>query len=588
MVKKDVQERNNGEKTLVDNISKDIRRDFQNYRAYVSRIKYKKEQLEAVKVKLTGLQSIKITDMPKTASPKNDKNLYLIQEKMEIEDSLKKLIKKSKDYENAEGLILATKSQNEELVSVFLNSNVDVNARNLEKSTALLAASADSSVLMVKLLLKQGAEVNIKNINGESPLSVAKTSDIAQLILKKFSGETGENPLFSACLYDDLENIKLFITKYNFSPNEKDEYGNTPLYNAINKEFKGDKEKYIDVINYLIENGANVNSKDIMGRTPLMRAAQYGFPEALSLLLKNGAEINHKAQDESTALHYAVSSKNLEAIKILIANKADINAKDELGFTPLYYAIQEGNKEIAEELLKNKASLSINGDNGDTLAKKAEELAENIQWRRNELKKYGYEDDTPPDQNYDELVPLLKKYGYKPAPIELWNGFTESMNKEQVISRARKILNSEPKDLSREIDKDFAARTGGAPEVFYGNYSLNDFAVPDSLTCFFSKNSEFATDGSRSVEFYFYENNLYAVNINWNLDIKDIIFEKAIENYGRNYQKKTDWVTFGSGTNRYTEYNSEILCWELKNRKTYLSETKGTNDCVKFSSQFRF
>ena len=95
MVKKDVQERNNGEKTLVDNISKEnIRRDFQNYRAYVNKVRHKKDQLEAVKTKLTGLQSVRITDIPKTASPKNDKNLYLLQEKIDIEDSLKKLIKK--------------------------------------------------------------------------------------------------------------------------------------------------------------------------------------------------------------------------------------------------------------------------------------------------------------------------------------------------------------------------------------------------------------------------------------------------------------------------------------------------------------
>lgn len=137
MVKKDVQERNNGEKTLVDNISKDIRRDFQNYRAYVSKIKHKKEQLEAVKVKLTGLQSIKITDIPKTASPKNDKNLYLIQEKMEIEDSLKKLIKK-KEAER--------KKLNKVLKDLESNDTANQLTRNPEVLTA------EASVLKLRYM----------------------------------------------------------------------------------------------------------------------------------------------------------------------------------------------------------------------------------------------------------------------------------------------------------------------------------------------------------------------------------------------------------------------------------------------------
>ncbi len=82
-------------RVLVEEISKEhIRKDFQNYRNYVCKIRRKKEQLTVIKSKLTGLHSAKITDMPKVATPKNDKNLYLLQEKIEIEDALKKLVKK--------------------------------------------------------------------------------------------------------------------------------------------------------------------------------------------------------------------------------------------------------------------------------------------------------------------------------------------------------------------------------------------------------------------------------------------------------------------------------------------------------------
>lgn len=85
------------ERRVVVEISKEhIRRDFQNYRTYVCKVRQKKDQLTAIKAKLAGLQSARITDMPRTPAPRSDKNLYLLQEKIEIEDSLKKTFKKTR------------------------------------------------------------------------------------------------------------------------------------------------------------------------------------------------------------------------------------------------------------------------------------------------------------------------------------------------------------------------------------------------------------------------------------------------------------------------------------------------------------
>jgi len=87
------------ERRVLENTSKEnIKRDFQNYRTYVCKVRSKRDQLTAIKTKLQGLQSAKITDMPKNTIPRNDKNLFLLQEKMDIEESLRKLLKK-KDSE---------------------------------------------------------------------------------------------------------------------------------------------------------------------------------------------------------------------------------------------------------------------------------------------------------------------------------------------------------------------------------------------------------------------------------------------------------------------------------------------------------
>ncbi len=102
------------ERRVLVNISKDkIRQDFQNYRIYMAKVKRKQEQLTVIKSKLTGLHSAKITDMPKNSTQKNDKNLYLIQEKIEIEEQLKILLRKKESERRKLNKILRDLESNE-------------------------------------------------------------------------------------------------------------------------------------------------------------------------------------------------------------------------------------------------------------------------------------------------------------------------------------------------------------------------------------------------------------------------------------------------------------------------------------------
>jgi len=67
-----------------------------------------------------------------------------------------------------------------------------------------------------------------------------------------------------------------------------------------------------------IANGANLNAKDKVGRTPLMLAAWKGQTEILQLLLVNGANPNAENKSGTTALMYASRFGNLEAAHALL------------------------------------------------------------------------------------------------------------------------------------------------------------------------------------------------------------------------------------------------------------------------------
>ena len=114
-----------------------IKKEFQNYRTYVCKLRQKKDQLIAIKTKLTGLQSVKITDIPRTPNPRSDKNLYLLQEKLDIEDSLKKLTKKKE---------AARKKLNKILKDLESSETADLLTRKPEVLTA------EASVLKLRYL----------------------------------------------------------------------------------------------------------------------------------------------------------------------------------------------------------------------------------------------------------------------------------------------------------------------------------------------------------------------------------------------------------------------------------------------------
>jgi ankyrin repeat protein len=54
-----------------------------------------------------------------------------------------------------------------------------------------------------------------------------------------------------------------------------------------------------------LDKGADVNTKDNGGRTPLYRAAAYGHKEIAELLIAKGADVNAKIEDGGTPLDIA-------------------------------------------------------------------------------------------------------------------------------------------------------------------------------------------------------------------------------------------------------------------------------------------
>jgi len=81
----------------------------------------------------------------------------------------------------------------------------------------------------------------------------------------------------------------------------------------------------MSAVKFLLENGADVNTKDSKNFTLLMYCVQYSELSLVQLALSYGARINDRDNSGYSALDYAIQSNNLNSVILLVENGADIS-----------------------------------------------------------------------------------------------------------------------------------------------------------------------------------------------------------------------------------------------------------------------
>ena len=79
-----------------------------------------------------------------------------------------------------------------------------------------------------------------------------------------------------------------------------------------------------NIVEMLLENGANINDTNECEITPIMKASIYNHTNIIELLLSKGVDIHAQNMNGATAILYASLHSQKEAIQLLMANGASI------------------------------------------------------------------------------------------------------------------------------------------------------------------------------------------------------------------------------------------------------------------------
>jgi ankyrin repeat protein len=118
---------------------------------------------------------------------------------------------------------------------------------------------------------------------------------------------------------------------------------------------------FVEILKLLIINGADVNviDKGHFNENPLLLNAidmsnkRNIYDDLVQFIIEKGADVNATAKNGNTALHAAVGRGRKKIVEMLIAAGANVNAKNDLGSTPLTYACCKDEWKGTVELLIN-------------------------------------------------------------------------------------------------------------------------------------------------------------------------------------------------------------------------------------------
>ncbi|PEJ54535.1 hypothetical protein CN692_19580 [Bacillus sp. AFS002410] len=195
-----------------------------------------------------------------------------------------------------EQLFQAAKLGEADTVRKLIEDGANINAQDSNGRTATMIATYNNDVKTAKVLIEAGADVNIQDQMKNNPFLYAGAEgliDILKLTIKAGADPTITNrydgtALIPASEHGYINVVKELLTNTKININHVNNLGWTALLEAI--ILNNGNQTQQQIVQTLIDYGADVNISDHENVTPLQHAREKGFKEIEAILINAGAK----------------------------------------------------------------------------------------------------------------------------------------------------------------------------------------------------------------------------------------------------------------------------------------------------------
>ncbi|NBW56874.1 ankyrin repeat domain-containing protein [bacterium] len=252
-----------------------------------------------------------------------------------------------------------------ELAAFFLENIPNIYFVNRKHQNLLHFAALSNNVAIANLLLKKApALLNLSDLYGKTPLHVTIAYEhlsffnflvIEQGCNIEISSNDGNTPLLEAARFDQIEMIKILLTK-GADIHKKNILGESIAHMAA---YDSNKELFELIIEY----HGNIEAQNNFFVSPIHIACSYGHLEIVELLIEANVALAPVDSHSNTPLHYAALNgpDSLDAhviVQRLMEYNIPIDSLNHEGKSPLRLAIESKNLQTIDVLLTRNIKIN--------------------------------------------------------------------------------------------------------------------------------------------------------------------------------------------------------------------------------------
>ncbi len=239
----------------------------------------------------------------------------------------------------------------------LLQSGANINATDELGRTAVMAATHANRVETVRALIEAGADINIRDNRLDNPFLYASAEGLYEIVKltvdaradTRLTNRFGGTALIPAAERGHVAIVRELLTRTDVDVNHVNNLGWTALLEAIVLSDGGPRQQQI--VQLLVDHGADIAIPDKDGVTPLQHAQARGFEEIERILIGTVTDLDLQ-------MIRAAGTNNLEAVKAFLARGASVHARDENGKTALVAAAYRNDLPIVDILIEAGADVN--------------------------------------------------------------------------------------------------------------------------------------------------------------------------------------------------------------------------------------